>query len=178
MGLIGGTVGAIIFTALEVVVLALTVIGTPIQQFKPKYGGNHCFTLWGYKADCGSTTYTIRGKDAFGCAQRKNNMVGAAVFAIASIVFSLILVLYGVMVILHCCTSFLLPVILSILTAGTLLVCWACVAGVFNNRMCKHQVTDGKYKEWYDYGAGFALIVVAWCVQVVNVVFAFVMMCC
>lgn len=174
-----GNFGGIIFTVLEVIVLAFTVIGTPIAQFKPRYGGGkYCYTLFGFKSDCGSTTYNARGKAAFGCAQRKNNMVGGAVFAIASIVFSLILVIYGLMVVLGRCMSFILPVILSILTTATLLVCWACVAGVYNNRMCKNQAADGKYKTGAKYGAGFILIVIAFVVQAINCVFAVVMMCC
>lgn len=177
-----GTILAIVFTIIEVLVLAFTVIGTPIAQFKPRHRGpgvKSCLTMWGAKADCGSTSYSARGIDAFGCGQRKNNMTGAAVFAIVSIVVALILVLYGVLMVLNACQSAILPIILSILAVATLLVCWACVAGVYNNSMCNCNGCwmSGKLKNMnIEYGAGFILIVIAWCLQVVNCILAFVMM--
>lgn len=176
------SVGSIIFTVIEVLVLAFCVIGTPIAQFKPKWGGTTCLTLWGSKNNCGSTKYNARKEYAFGCAQRKNNMTGAAVFAIVSIVVSFVLVVFGLLVVLNMCTSFLLPLILSLLATATLLVCWACVAGVYNNSMCTSCQPSstcfwgGKLKDaQWKYGAGFILILIAWCLQVINCVFAFIL---
>lgn len=178
------SVGSIIFTVIELLVLAFCVIGTPIAQFKPKWGGyKGCLTLWGAKNNCGSTKYNARKEFAFGCAQRKNNMTGAAVFAIVSIVVTFVLVIFGLLVVLNMCTSFLLPLILSLLATATLLVCWACVAGVYNNSMCTSCTpsatcfSPGKLKNMgYKYGAGFILILIAWCLQVINCVFAFILM--
>lgn len=268
MAFLDGKIAAIIFTVIEFVVLAFTVIGTPLAQFIPRYGtswtnggwytttcsgllqqgltncqnqlntwtictsskcngstnynacvnssgcagynqnqynacvanvqstygsggcgsgsyyaggysASSCFTMWGFKWDCGSTTYNARGTAAFGCGQRKNNMTGAAVFAIVSIAFVLVAFLYGLLLVLGCCRGYLLPAIMTLIAVATLLVCWACVAGVYNNNMCNCTgcAMSGKLKNnGYAYGPGFALIVSAWCFQVVNCVFVFVLM--
>lgn len=176
--------GAIIYLIIEVLVLALTAIGTPIEQFVSKSGrSDGCITMWGVPSSCGSSNYNAphgaKGVAAFGCGQRKNNMTGAAAFAIISIVVVVILVLYGLLMFLGMCKSLVLPAILTLLAVATLLVCWACVAGVYNNSMCNCYGCGrpGKYKDfWLKYGAGFWLIVVAWIVQVIGCVFTFVMM--
>lgn len=142
------------------------------------YGAKSCWTVWGLKYNCGSTTYNLKWSSAFGCGQRRNNMNGAAAFALASIVISLIALIYGVMMILGSCQSRVVPLVLSLLAMATLLVSWACVAGVYNNNMCNCNgcFYSGKFKYYAKYGAGFTLLILSWVLQVINCVLAVVLM--
>lgn len=104
-----------------------------------------------------STKYTAHGVAAFGCGQRRNNMTGAAVFAIVSIIVALVLVVWGLLMVLRVCQSFLLPLILSLVGTATLLVYWACVAGVYNNKMCGGYKGEEQWVEvrrWFYFDCG------------------------
>lgn len=163
-----------IYCLLEFIVLFCIVVGTPTAQFVPQGGGCGCFTMWGYKPNCGRTHYSSRGINAFGCGQRKDNMTASAVFAIASIAAVLLAFLYGALMYLKKCSGFLIPALLTLIASATLLVCWACIAGVYNNSMCNcsNCSRGGKFKNLgYEYGFGFVLVVIAWCVQVLNCFF-------
>lgn len=169
----GGTpslIGAFIFTALQAIVFLFVVIATPIAMFRG-YWGPGCYTLWGAKADCGSTKYIARGIDAFGCGQRRNNMNGGAAFAIVSIVTTLVALICGVSILCKSPCSTLITIIFTALSVATILIAWACVAGVYNNIMCgRNGVPGTRFGYYLRYGAGFDLLVTAWCVEVVNLV--------
>lgn len=144
------------------------------------YKSKSCLTVWGAKSNCGSTKYAAKGIAAFGCGQRKNNMTGAMVFAIVSIISSFLCLLYALMVFMGCCQTFLLGIILAIFTFATLLVCWACVAGVYNNTMCNCVTCfmGGKLKNGWKYGPGFFLFIISWGLQTINVVLGlFIFLC-
>lgn len=177
-GFIDGKTAAIVYLVAEFIIFALTVIATPIAQFKPKDSSSMCITMWGYKVKCSSTQYNAKGIAAFGCGQRKNNMTAAAVFSIASIVVLLLAVIWGLLLLLRMMRSYLIPGVLTLLATAFLLICWACIAGVYSIRMCKdgdgskHSYKDGNLK----YGAGFIMLVLAWVLQVLTCVFVFILM--
>lgn len=176
MGMISSFVGGIIFTAIQAIVFLFVLVATPTSQFNAR-GGGGCFTLWGYKLDCGSTKYNARGTAAFGCGHRRNNMNGGAAFAIFSIFTTLVALIFGVLMICRIPCSFIIPLVFTILSVATILVSWACVAGVYTTNMCSGTLSYGKFSSWTTYGAGFGLMVTAWCLEVIAVVVLLVVHC-
>eukprot|EP00796_Vickermania_ingenoplastis_P006105 gene6105-4389_t len=134
-------VGAVLFTAAEFVLLLVTIVATAIAQFRPRspyvdaghwssecqwvehyVADTHCYTLWGYKMDCGGRGYTSRGVDAWGCAQRNTNMTAGAVFSIFAILCTTGLFVSGIFLILDCCLLLLPLCVLSMFCTAFLLI--------------------------------------------------------
>lgn len=148
-----------------------------------------CLTMWGAKAKCSCGNYIGTGKAAFGCATRRNNMNGAAAFAVFSLALLLtILVLSGLTIAGGLRIPTMVPPILSAVATATLLVSWACVAGVYSIHMCKVDLEslldgdltstadayDGKLMNMgFQFGAGFGLLVTGWVLQVFHCVLSF-----
>ncbi|KPI82786.1 amastin-like surface protein-like protein [Leptomonas seymouri] len=170
MGLIPPFIGAIIFTALQFIVLLFVVVSTPIDQLKSK-STSGCWTFWGAKSRCKNTDHSATGTQAFGCAHRRNNMSGGGAFAIISILTTLTAFIFGVLMLLRIPCAVIIPLFLTCLSVVTILISWACIVGVYTERMCSTEGSKGtKMSDFMDYGAGFGLMVAAWCFQVINVV--------
>lgn len=185
-------IGLIVFTAIEFIVFLFTLIGTPIAQFVPvpHYWGNwvdhSCYTLWGIKVPCSSTKYSTKG-DVWlwsgdgnsNCKQRKRIMAAAGALAIISICISFLIVICGALLIWKGWRQLFIPTtVMCIVTFSTLLVCWACVAGVYHDRMCKRGYFGINMKDMgYKLGPGFILILIAWILQLVNSVLMVVLNC-
>ncbi|KAK7199375.1 amastin-like surface protein-like protein [Novymonas esmeraldas] len=164
MGLIPPFIGAVVFTVLQFIVFLFVIVATPVAQFDPK-SGSGCWTLFGFKNSCGSPGLDRTGTAAFGCVQRRNNMNGGAAFAIISIFTTLVALVFGVLMLLRISCAVFLPLLFTCLSVITILISWACVAGAYSIKMCNVYFYNG-----VNYGAGFGLMVTAWCLQVINVV--------
>ncbi|KPA79186.1 amastin-like surface protein-like protein [Leptomonas pyrrhocoris] len=170
MGLLPPFVGAVIFCALQFTVFLFVLVSTPIDQLKFK-GSDACWTFFGAKIKCSNAKRSATGIEAFGCAHRRNNMNGGAAFAIFSICTTLAALVFGILMLLRIPCAVLIPLILTCLSVLTILISWACVAGVYSERMCSTSTSNGvKASAFMDYGAGFGLMVTAWCLQIINVV--------
>ncbi|CAM42334.1 amastin-like surface protein-like protein [Leishmania braziliensis MHOM/BR/75/M2904] len=166
MGLLPPFVGALLFSAIQFLVLLFVVIATPISQID-SMTSKMCYTLWGSKSDCSKVGYTGRGKMAFGgCGQRVNNMNGGAAFAIISILTTLVALFFGIMMLIRVSCPVILPLFFTSVSVVTILISWACVAGAFTIKMCGDRWSNFAMK----YGPGFGLMVTAWCLQIANVV--------
>ncbi|KAG5477779.1 hypothetical protein LSCM1_05078 [Leishmania martiniquensis] len=165
MALLSPFVGAVIFTAIQFTVLLLVVIATPISQIEST-ATKACFTFWGIKMDCSKVHYSGKGKSAFGdCGQRLNNMNGGAAFAIISIITTFTALIFGILMLLRVSCAVLFPLIFTSLSALTILISWACVAGAFTIKMC-----GVRWSDWgLEYGPGFGFMVAAMCLQIINV---------
>lgn len=187
MSPLAGQTGALIFTLIELAAFSCTVIATPVGWFFPKdrvtctgeggacYKKIWCYTLWGFKGNCDSTHYNSRTA-TWGCDHRKNNMISGCVFAIASIIFTLVLLILGALMVLGSFKMCVLNVILSVIAVGTTLVCWAVVADVHNSKFCKDSSIGYKgyaFKEGYNLAGGFVLMVIACGLQIINTILAF-----
>lgn len=170
MGLIPPAIGAMVFTVVQFIIFLFVVVATPISMFDS--GFRSCFTLWGFKPDCHKTHYVARGISAFGCGQRRNNMNGGAAFAIVSIVMTLITLIFGILIIVNVKCVRMIPLVLCVLSCITILISWACVAGVYSISMCNGSGSflPGAFKRYIVYGAGFGLMVTAWVLQVLNTI--------
>lgn len=179
LGCIDGTNFPVIFTIIELVVMALATMSTPIQHFDLRgdwQGKKPCYTLWGYKSDCGSIKYDATGTAAWECAHRRNNIMTGAVFAVVSVVLSVTVVVLGILMVCNCFRSLLIPLVGSIATSVTLLISWVCVCSVYTTSMCGGANYKGsKFSATTKYAAGFYLLVTAFAVQIVNLVFVVLM---
>jgi hypothetical protein len=169
MGLLPPFIGAIIFCVLQFIVFLFVLVSTPIDQLKYK-STSGCWTFFGYKSRCSNTKLSATGTAAFGCAHRRDNMNGGAAFAIISIFTTLAAFIFGLLMLLHIACAVLIPLLLTCLSVVTILISWACIAGVYTERMCGDSLIATKMSDFMDYGAGFGLMVTAWCLQIVNVV--------
>lgn len=170
MGLLPPFIGAIIFCVVQFIVFLFVLVGTPTAQLTSK-STQACWTLFGAKSRCSNSKRSATGVEAFGCAHRRNNMNGGAAFAIISIFTTLAALVFGVLMLLRIPCAVLIPLILTCLSVLTILICWACVAGVHTTNMCSNSVANIFLNpRSASYGAGFGLMVTAWCLQIVNVV--------
>lgn len=205
-----GAMGTLIFTVVECAVFLLLLVGIPLAQFKARpmqYCLNQsssvssfascienldiampCYTMWGYKENCAGTAYIARGIAAFECPRRRNTMNAAAAFSIISLFLCIAIALGGLMLYTNSCQSILVVLVLTVIAVFTHLISWACVADVYNSRMCGladmlDGGIDGNYvnyfgwsdlgtrgKDAFSLGSGFALLVISWCAQLVNCV--------
>lgn len=173
--------GSLFFTVLEVSVFILVTVSTPIPHFFPHsyHGRRSCYTIWGYKDKCPNLRYTTKGNSAWGCSHRRNTMNTAAAFAVVSVVLLLTTVVIGVLMVFDRFKILLVPIILSCLLSVSILVSWACVASVHNDTMCGGDTAvlcvNKSFKTCgWDYAVGFYMMVVAWCVQMIDTIFIFV----
>jgi len=175
-----GKIGVLLYTLAQIVALVFAVVGTPIEMFRFKHevdGDTPCVTLWGIKNKCSSTSYDVKVDDDLmflGCSSRQDHFKAAEAFAIISICIIAGAAAFGFIQCCCCvCCQFLLY-LLNICTIATLCIAWALMANVYNSNsdksvatvMC-HALKDEDFK----YGAGFALLVVAWCIVIIDMIF-------
>lgn len=167
-----------IFLVLACVAFLLLIIGTPLEMFRSRYSST-CVTLWGSRPTCGSSRYDPTD---WGCSSRNSKVNAARAFCIVSLILSALSILTGVLLALQVgflANRHLIPALLSLSTVLTLLIAWACVAGIYNESQCEvideatgTVVVEGTaLKEVYKYGAGFGLLVASWCLQVIATAF-------
>jgi hypothetical protein len=172
----GCKIGIIIYSILQFVAFLFILVGTPIDMFRVKgekvIGNKGCVTMWGYKKKCYSTTYDLKvGKIFELCKGRKDRFRAAEAFAIINII------IYGVACVLGfvmlCCCHCLRWVCLVLNIFGfTSVVSWAIMADAYGSKSGDLGAGYcGKLKTLYKYGAGFALLVTAWCLDIVNIIF-------
>lgn len=184
MGCLGATIGALIFTVTEAAILALTVIGTPLAQFK--YDGsedsNLCYTQWGLKEDCKNTGYTARGIQAFGCKQRQKYMLASICGTLGSVLLVGLTLLCCVFLIVQCCKPTVFAFILCAGATATLFLSWSAVARIYHAEMCTDCTLcflQGSFKSMnLKFGSGFYMFVAASCLQALNTVYFLFMSCC
>eukprot|EP00796_Vickermania_ingenoplastis_P006094 gene6093-biopygen3901 len=180
VSLIDATNFPVIFTVVELIAMALTVMGTPIQQYNLRgnwRGKKPCYTLWGYKSDCGSIAYDAQGVAAWECAKRTHYMNAAAAFAVISIVTAVATVVLGLLMVCNRFRYIKVLALCCITVSVALLICWACLATVYNSKMCAGATFSGtSFSESTKYAAGFAVLVAAWCVQILNGIFTALML--
>lgn len=127
-----------VFVIVQFVAVALTVIGTPIDMFRPKdsdyKSDTYCITLWGTKEKCFSTTYNSKTKEFWEpCTVRKSRFVAAQVCAIITIAtFFLSLILALVQCCCCLCCKFVC-MLLNIVGVVTGIVVFALMLDSWNN---------------------------------------------
>lgn len=164
---------AIVLTSIEGFVLLLLCVAIPIGQFKGKINSSSCFTMWGYKNECASTKYTAQGKSAFGCAERHDTMTAAGALAIVELLCVVGAFIWAVLILTGIVRGYFVPVILMLVGAGIGILPWVLVVVVYHEEMCVCVGCSlgGKFKNSYDYDAGFILLLISWCCHVGATIF-------
>ena len=148
-----------LFLGTSVFAFCFTVMATPIDIFRNTVS---CYTLWGYKADCGTVPYTSLPADWGTCGLVLLRWRFAEAFSIISIFFTFATVVLILLELRTACAPLLFR-ISSIASGGlasaSLLIVWGLIVGFYETTYCP---TFSRFGETnYDYGAGFGLFVTA-----------------
>ncbi|KAK7196140.1 amastin-like protein [Novymonas esmeraldas] len=147
--------------------LVLVVVSIPTSQLDQR--GMACFTYWGYKANCDSSTYTL-SRPLYPCADIRSRLGAGAAFSILTLIVYLVNLTAAVIAV--CCLkeaprtiSLKSRVVIGALgsvAVVTQLISWAAVAGIYSGGYCN--VTN------IAYGVGFGLNLSSWVLNVLGVV--------
>ncbi|TPP49090.1 Amastin surface glycofamily protein [Leishmania donovani] len=164
--------GVIIYVVLQFIAFFSVLIGTGVDMFyiKPEhsFGARVCITLWGGKTDCRKANVTISSDVRWKfCPIRRNNFRIGQAFAIISIFVYGAAFLFGFLL-LYCCAGFRwLCLALNIVGAVTACVVWAVMVVTYRLPEPKClELSDG-----YDFGTGFGLFVLAWILDIIDIIF-------
>ncbi|CBZ30237.1 putative amastin-like surface protein [Leishmania mexicana MHOM/GT/2001/U1103] len=164
-------INILIYVVLQFIAFVFVLVATPIDMFRGRNGLflNFCLTLWGIKWGCSNTSYHLTSEEVWvNCSERRNRFRAAEGLAVISIV------LYGAAFVLGAILLFSCPLfrwvclVLNILGMLTVGIVW--VAMVLTYYVDEHENCP-EMKLFFNYGAGFALFVIAWCLDIINIVF-------
>ncbi|AYU82622.1 Amastin surface glycoprotein [Leishmania donovani] len=165
----------LVYAILQLIAFLSVLIGTPLEMFRgttrDPYNVSLCITLWGTKYDfqCHFIMYaqTTDGQWARCTTRRQHFRMAEALVVISIILYALAALLGFIM--LFCC-SLLRWVCLALNVVGllTLGITWGLMVTEFNKG-------DGPLcpplKNNYKFGYGFFLLLVAWVLDLVDIVF-------
>ncbi|RNF18151.1 amastin [Trypanosoma conorhini] len=175
---IAGKLGASVYMLCACIAFVFVCVGTPTAQFRGRgylHGADvsklSCVSLWGMKNDCTKDTYDLRPGD-FVCpdsaSRLKQVFQAGEAFAIISIFVTLASII-AVGYHFFRSSSVVPTMILAVAGVVTILIPWACMAAVYNGKMCGSAFRTNWQKQW-KYSAAFGLYVAGWCSQVLGTV--------
>ncbi|SYZ63157.1 amastin-like_protein (plasmid) [Leishmania braziliensis MHOM/BR/75/M2904] len=166
------TLALLLYAVLQLIAFLFVLVGTPIDMFRlrdePPFGNTPCITLWGSKVECYGLTFELKSDDLWSpCPRRRDNVRAAQAFAVISIFVYGLAALFGF--IMLCCCPWLRVVCLVLNVTGVITLCivWASMVVVYST-------LDSPcfgLKSRYNFGSGFVLLVFAWCLDIINMVF-------
>jgi len=161
-------IGFLTMIASSAVSLILTVVGTPLAQFKSTVNDS-CITLWGIKTSCTQNDYTIKtaDMDSVTCTALTSRLKAGEAFSIISIFFEAVVL--TLTIVGFATKQNVLRWVsgaLGIFAVAALIITWSPVAAIYNQDICGTGALSASGA--YNYGAGFGLIVTSFCVMVVG----------
>ncbi|KAL7696245.1 amastin-like protein [Lotmaria passim] len=173
-------IGFIIYSILQFIAFLFILVGTPIDMFraheKSVWGNTQCLTMWGFKMKCYSNTYDIKPSELFpACTERRDRFRAAEAFAIISIVVYGVACIFG-FVQLCCCSCLRWACVLLNIFGITSCISWAIMSDLYlkdttSSPTWTTSVNCHKLKLNYKHGAGFALLITGWALNLVGIVF-------
>ncbi|TPP49074.1 Amastin surface glycofamily protein [Leishmania donovani] len=166
-------IGMILYVIFQFLAFLLVLVGTPIDMFRVKelgrFANTPCLTLWGGKEECYSTMYDVSYEELWAnCTHRRLQFRVAASLAVISIVVYGLAFILGFIMLFCCFCLRWVCLTLNILGFGTLGVVWALMVVVYYK-------DDGLFcprvSSRFDFGFGFILLVVAWCLNIIDIWF-------
>nr|CAJ2471760.1 unnamed protein product [Leishmania braziliensis] len=160
----------LVYAVLQFIAFFLVLVGTPLDMFRFNSltrSVTRCLTLWGYKERCSSSSIDSPLNVVWEeCPARLRRFHVAQAFAIVSILVYGAAFVLGV-IMLFCC-SFLRSVCLTLNIVGvaTLCVVWVAMTMTFSKDEGGICVD---FQSVSHYGAGFALLVTAWVLDILNI---------
>ncbi|XQJ24963.1 amastin-like protein [Leishmania guyanensis] len=166
------TLALLLYAVLQLIAFLFVLVGTPIDMFRSRdeapFGNTPCITLWGIKDKCYSGMLSQNSDDLWSsCPGRGSRFRVAQAFAIISIfVYGIAAALGFIML---CCCSSLRWVCLALNLTGVITLCvvWA-------SMMRTYYALDGRcfgQRFRNNFGSGFVLLVFAWCLNIIDMVF-------
>ncbi|TPP54955.1 Amastin surface glycofamily protein [Leishmania donovani] len=166
-------VGIILYAILQFIAFLFVLVGTPIDMFrgttKDLFNISLCITLWGSKFECKTIMYAMPTDDQWKfCPTRLQHFHIAEILSIISVFVYALAALLGF--IMLCCCSLLRWLCLVFNIAGiiTLGITWGFMVveyGRNESRFCPPLRKD------YKFGVGFALFMVAWVLNLIDIIF-------
>ncbi|CAM37198.1 amastin-like protein [Leishmania braziliensis MHOM/BR/75/M2904] len=166
------TLALLLYVIVQFIAFLCVLMGTPIDMFHLRIGGRFgntpCITLWGLNEQCYTSRNDISLEQLWmDCPIRRDRFRRAQVFAIISICVYGLAALLGFIAL--CCCSCLRWVCLALNIAGiaTLGIVWASMVVVYYyvDGRCIDEVLMSVF------GSGFVLLVIAWCLDIINIAF-------
>nr|CAJ2471614.1 unnamed protein product [Leishmania braziliensis] len=165
------SIGLLIYVVVQFVAFLLVLAATPIDMYRFRNpdgrSPNQCITLWGLKITCSGSSYDFDSDDIWeDCPPRRDRFRVSEAFAVISVLVYCAAFVLGV-IMLFCC-RYLRWVCLALNSVGavTLWIVWVCMAVSYH----KNEGPDCEpIKEFYTYGAGFVLLVLAWLLDILNI---------
>ncbi|CAD2221613.1 Amastin surface glycoprotein, putative [Angomonas deanei] len=105
-------------------------------------------------------------------------MVAAFVFTVYGLILCIASVVVGILSLLTIPGTLCVSFILTILSVTFILIVWAILVAVRFSRMCEEDGIQYAPKGDASYSSGFALIVTAWCLAVVNLLLLIILLFC
>nr|CAJ2467754.1 unnamed protein product [Leishmania braziliensis]CAJ2467756.1 unnamed protein product [Leishmania braziliensis]CAJ2467758.1 unnamed protein product [Leishmania braziliensis] len=166
------TLALLLYVIVQFIAFLFVLMGTPIDMFHLRIGGRFgntpCITLWGLNEQCYTSRNDISLEQLWmDCPIRRDRFRRAQVFAVISICVYGLAALLGFIAL--CCCSCLRWVCLALNIAGvaTLCVVWASMVRTYE----KADENCIREKLISFLGVGFALLVIAWCLDIINIAF-------
>ncbi|CAJ1021974.1 Amastin surface glycoprotein, putative [Leishmania shawi] len=162
----------LLYLVLQFFAFFFVLVATPLDVFRFKdirnFTRNMCATLWGFQLNCTSTKYDNSNDGLWrNCTSRRDRFRALQAFALISIfVYGLAFVL-GVIQLFCCRWLRLVCLALNIVGVVTVLIIWIGMVVTFYKRdgqRCPGMNTVSTY------GAGFALFLLAWILDIANIV--------
>ncbi|RNF12608.1 amastin-like surface protein-like protein [Trypanosoma conorhini] len=160
MGRFSGIPWALIFFIIQTITLLFVVLAGFLDVLQSLHSIG-CYTAWGYVEHCAPPATHAYAE----CPEMRPTMCAASAFALISLFLATVSCVLGGLRMLACIV--LKPwgtLTLSGAIALTLLVSWACIAGV-QTKLCG-RTHDGAFEPTYEYAAGFRLLLLGWIMQV------------
>jgi len=156
-------------------------------------GKTMCITAWGIKSGCRSRGYYLRDYRRVFCNRVRLNFKIVEAFCLMTIGFMTFALIAGIMAVCHK-TSKGATGGLGTFAMVLCIIPWGVCAGMYHQRPCcettgwetsqRTTVCTGmnpavtepipRFKEMGKYSAAFGLVVAAWCLQFIGIIFAFI----
>lgn len=160
-------VGVIVYLVLSFIAFIFCIAGMPIGMFESRTDDS-CISIWGYKPRClGSWFRHIDFDDWMGsglpCKKADSLIQGAQAFSVMCIIGGLFTVAVGLLQALNFADLAIVAVIIGSINLVATLVTWAAMTAMYWSNLCGLII----YADTHTIGAGLALFISAWCLQMV-----------
>ncbi|CAG9582062.1 putative amastin-like surface protein [Leishmania major strain Friedlin] len=162
----------VVYVVVQFVAFLLVLVGTPLDMFRAhnRPGVAQCLTLFGFKLDCKGLQYdqTV-DMQWIECPARITLFRLAQGCAIISILVYGAAFVLGLVLLYGCTIHRWVCLALNIVGAVTLFIVWVAIVVTYNKddgQKCP-KVRDTGYR----LGTGFALLVAAWILDILNIIF-------
>nr|CAJ2467760.1 unnamed protein product [Leishmania braziliensis] len=166
------TLALLLYVIVQFIAFLFVLVGTPIDMFRERgfdrFNNSPCVTLWGEKLQCYSVGNTTPLDELWmDCPSRRDRFRACQAFAIISICVYGAAAVLGFLLLWGCSCLRWVCLALNVAGIATLGIVWASMVVVYNyvDGGCIDEVLMSVF------GSGFVLLVIAWCLDIINIAF-------